>query len=369
MKKNTQIEESRPDGEEWVEYGGDLIWAAGFTEGGAPYGFSVGEFRQMNERDEPRAGWALAKHVLRQALLSLDAKSSDESIGWIRFLGDGLDYRVYYADCMVPSIKQNGEVRLIVRLPKAGSSKKLDTLAQKEIRVLGYLRRVAPPFRIPKMVATIPVTDGLAMVQEMIYGIPLELRAPRNNLVRPWEVVAQAAAECHAIGPGPLSSVLTYHPTRRHHAQSTMAIFDELDIPESREARVWVEAHLPPEEPVQLLHGDLLGQNLLLDIEDNSLGIIDWSQTHIGDPAYDLAVVTRGKREPFQIKGGLQKLLEAYNSRSGATLTPDQVHLYELCLLAGFYKQDCEEYGLGSAGAENTRAQLRNFLQRIELGE
>lgn len=148
-----------------------------------------------------------------------------------------------------------------------------------------------------------------------------------------------------------------------------MAIFDELDIPESREARAWYEYHLPPDEPVQLLHGDLLGQNLLLDIEDNSLGVIDWSQAHIGDPAYDLAVVTRGKREPFQIKGGLQKLLEAYNSRSGATLTPDQVQLYELCLLAGFYKQDCEEYGIGSAGAENTRAQMRNFLKRIQSGE
>src|SRR5258706_1746995 len=93
--KRQILEEPRPEGEEWVEFGGHLIWAAGFTEGGAPYGLTVDEVRQMNEREEPRPEWALAKQVLRQAFLSWGVKPSEGSIGWIRFLGDGLDYRVY----------------------------------------------------------------------------------------------------------------------------------------------------------------------------------------------------------------------------------------------------------------------------------
>ncbi|UCF47833.1 MAG: hypothetical protein JSU89_11760 [Myxococcales bacterium] len=35
-------------GEEWVEYGGELIWAVDFTPGGAPVGLTEREFRRSN---------------------------------------------------------------------------------------------------------------------------------------------------------------------------------------------------------------------------------------------------------------------------------------------------------------------------------
>ncbi|MES1178233.1 MAG: phosphotransferase [Myxococcales bacterium] len=42
--------------------------------------------------------------------------------------------------------------------------------------------------------------------------------------------------------------------------------------------------------------------------------VIDWEYTALGDPAYDLAIVTRGARRPFQnrprsrqVAGGLQR--------------------------------------------------------------
>lgn len=31
-------------GDGWVEWGGELVWAVGFTEGGAPYGLRVCDF-------------------------------------------------------------------------------------------------------------------------------------------------------------------------------------------------------------------------------------------------------------------------------------------------------------------------------------
>lgn len=41
----------------WVEAGGELILAAGFTEAGFPYGLSVDEYRDANFRaDSGRAG-------------------------------------------------------------------------------------------------------------------------------------------------------------------------------------------------------------------------------------------------------------------------------------------------------------------------
>ncbi len=59
-----------------------------------------------------------------------------------------------------------------------------------------------------------------------------------------------------------------------------------------------------------LLHGDLLGQNILL-AADGPHHVIDWEHVKHGDPAYDLAIVTRGVKQPFQIANGLDRLLEA----------------------------------------------------------
>jgi hypothetical protein len=58
----------------------------------------------------------------------------------------------------------------------------------------------------------------------------------------------------------------------------------------------------------------------------------------LGDPAYDLAIVTRGARQPFQIAGGLDRLLESYAGQA-TEIKKDNVHLYELCLLARWYRE------------------------------
>jgi aminoglycoside phosphotransferase (APT) family kinase protein len=52
-----------------------------------------------------------------------------------------------------------------------------------------------------------------------------------------------------------------------------------------------------------LVHGDLYARHLLLDAEAGLCGIIDWGDTHIGDPAIDLAlaytVLPAGARSAF----------------------------------------------------------------------
>ena len=45
----------------WVEAGGELILAAGFTEAGFPYGFSVDEYRDANFRADSGAGSRLIR--------------------------------------------------------------------------------------------------------------------------------------------------------------------------------------------------------------------------------------------------------------------------------------------------------------------
>jgi aminoglycoside phosphotransferase (APT) family kinase protein len=316
-----------------------------------------------------RTEWARAKRVLRHVLQSLGERDPEVAIGFVRFLGEGLSYRAYRAECRLPTAQGDRLADLVVRLPRADCPDDLTTLARREIDLLHHLSKLDLPVRLPRVIGAVPVAGALGLVQEMVHGVPIDLRASRWPGGRPWEVVALAAAVCHGVDPHTLPASMLRHPTRRAHASAVLDCLRSLEIPEAKDAYAWGIAHLPANAPTCLLHGDLLGQNLLVGIgEDERLGIIDWAEAQIGDPAYDLAIVTRGSRRPFQIEGGLERLVDDYNARGGLALRPADVHLYEICLVAGFYEQDAHAYGVGSPHAENTRATLRNVLRRAELG-
>jgi aminoglycoside phosphotransferase (APT) family kinase protein len=112
---------------------------------------------------------------------------------------------------------------------------------------------------------------------------------------------------------------------------------ETLPLAEARDALAWAKEHLPPDEPAALLNGDLLGQNILIDPTDlRPFAVIDWGCAGMGDPAYDLAIVTRGVRRPFQVDGGLDRMLDSYAAArtSQPQVTREQVRFYELCLAA-----------------------------------
>ncbi|MDF2549267.1 MAG: aminoglycoside phosphotransferase [Chlamydiales bacterium] len=59
-----------------------------------------------------------------------------------------------------------------------------------------------------------------------------------------------------------------------------------------------------PPQAQSLVHGDLYVRHLLLDAQKALCGVIDWGDTHIGDPAIDLAVAhsVLPKRAHFQFR-------------------------------------------------------------------
>jgi hypothetical protein len=76
-----------------------------------------------------------------------------------------------------------------------------------------------------------------------------------------------------------------------------------------------------PHKSKFLEDGDLLPQNLLWDFHgEGRISVIDWESARIGDPAYDLAIVTRGARQPHKESGGLERLLDRYNEAAGTHL-------------------------------------------------
>jgi aminoglycoside phosphotransferase (APT) family kinase protein len=364
-RKPHELDEPQGEGDDWVEWGGERMWAAGFTEGGAPFGLTESEFRKAGRQGSTGPGWAVAAEVLRQALVYLGAADEDAEVGWVRYLGDGLTYVTYGADCRLPDGREHP---LVVRLPRPGAEGDQETEARREQHLLRHLQGVDRPFRLPRTLGVWPVEGGLAVVQEWLSGVPADLRASRFPGGRPWELVGRVAAWVHHLDPEPHRAVLSGYETRREHALAFARVFERVSGSDGEAVRGWVREHLPPAKPSRLLHGDLLGQNLLLSLEDEPVGVVDWGAAFLGDPAYDLAVVTRGVRRPFQVSGGLHRLLEEYHRGGGKPVSIVDVHLHELCLRAKLFLDAARDYGERSAHAGHLRNGMMRVLERAERG-
>ena len=366
--KSRSEDEPLLEGEEWVEWGGELVWAAGSTSGGAPYGLSVDEYRRCSMAATPRVGWARSRQILERIFRTGREEDVRVEVGWVKFVGDGLYRKAYAAHVELAPDRDAESGRYVVLLPKPDVEPDFTARVRREATILHRLGRMALPFRVPRVVGVMPVEGKPALIEEFVEGFPLDLRAGRQRRLKPWEVVGRLAAGVHALDCRALDPVLEGYATRREHGESCLSIFDGLDEPPIRDARDWARSHLPPAAPASLLHGDLLGQNIVHGLDDPlaseaSLTLIDWEFARRGDPAYDLAVVTRGVRRPFQISGGLEKLLAAYAGAGGSTISVPQVWFHELCLAVGWYREALEQR-YRTAPPEHYLKQLRAVLRR-----
>lgn len=292
------------------------------------------------------AGWARAKRILRDLLVRRLGETADIDIDWVRFLGTGLCRQAFIAEVSLRPDPEGLSANYIVLLPRTDAERTFDERARVEARLLTHLATLALPLRIPKILGLLSDGGRPAILETVVHGIPLDFRAGRQPSVRPWDVVAQVASAVHALDAAALSIpedpgwTMPGFKTRQDHALAELAKLKDRPEPLLRDVHAWALENLPPAGPSVLLHGDLLGQNILLAPREPP-GLIDWEWARLGDPAYDLAIVTRGARRPFQIAGGFDRLLEAY-AAYGSEIRKEQVHLYELCMMAGWYLESLQ---------------------------
>jgi aminoglycoside phosphotransferase (APT) family kinase protein len=298
----------------------------------------------------------LVAGLLRSAL---GAGGREPEIHRIRHIGEGLSHDAYFA--LVEG--EHGPEGLVVLLARAANAAR-DRRIRAEARLADELAALSLPFFVPRSRALVETRTGLAWIRECALGMPLaKLRDPAYA---PWTLTGTLAAAVHAV---PLAAVpsLDGHATRRAHGQASLLELASLaDDPEPlvAEALAWMDAHLPPEEPAALLHGDLLGQNILVDLVDGSPpALIDWEHARRGDPAYDLAIVTRGLSRPFGEPRGFELLLEAYRAASGRALPAREVRFHELWFALSSYR-DPEVQG----SREEKRALVRRVLGWARAG-
>jgi aminoglycoside phosphotransferase (APT) family kinase protein len=370
-KQREAANEPTPEGDDWVECGGHLICAAGFTEWGFPYGLSEGEFREASARDNPAAGWSRAKRILGCVVLQWAGPGAKVDVGYVKRMGGGLSRDVFAAEVEVAKDFKRDVHEVAVLLPRHRRYESdvpdldLTNRTRKEARLLHDLASVDWPFRVPRIFGVYPDGESIALVRSFERGMALELRAGKQSQVRPWEVVGNVAASIHWIMPEKVPWLEPRYATRLDHAQAAMRELDDLAESEATDARAWMQEHLPPPTPSTLVHGDLLGQNILLGLGEPD-AVIGWEYAEFGDPAYDLAIVTRGVRRPFQIDRGMDRLLEAYALAGGSELARSAVHFHELALAARWYRE-----ALNGDGPNSPAQALRFFgglLRRASAG-
>jgi hypothetical protein len=341
--------EPRPDPADVYPYAGDDdIVAAGFTDGGFPFGVTVREWREGSLMSEREAGWACAKRAFEDTFAAVAPPGGRVEVGWVSQVGRGLSRSAYAArvDVQPDPHGLSGDWTALVPLEPPSR----ESLVA-EIRMLDWLAVQKLAVRVPTPLGA----RGGILIRSFLPGIPLD-----PNVGSRWRTVAEVAAAVHALAPRPW---LPGFPTRRAHAVAALCCLDGHDDPVCVDALAWASAHLPEERPACLLHGDLLGQNILLP-PDGPPALIDWEFAQSGDPAYDLAIVTRGVRRPFKMEGGLERFVEAYAKAGGADgVTVAHVQVFELAMLARWYVDSLA--GGTAEGPEAMLGRVRGFLRRL----
>jgi CheY-like chemotaxis protein len=259
-------------GEERVEYGGELIWAVDFTAGGAPIGLASKEFRAELEH---RAGWARAKALLAWAFEACSSPVADIEVGRVKKVGEGLFRKVYAAHVDLSPDPDNLSGGWAILLPDQRATTEDCGRWVREVTILRQLARERLLFRVPAPLGAFPDGDHPAIIRRFIDGIPVDLRAGRMPSIRPAQLVGRIAAAIHAIDVTAWRRRPPGAATRRAHAEELMRIFDDLEGTDAGPAREWAVQHLPQDRAAVLVHGDLLGQNILM-FPDQAPAVIDW---------------------------------------------------------------------------------------------
>ena len=210
----------------------------------------------------------------------------------------------------------------------------------------------------------------IGMIETALPGHSLQGHKDRSTL----RLIGQVAADIHVLDMDGFSH-LPDSGNRREHLRSRIAELDEKlfrEFPLAGNVRDWIGANMPSGDPGCLLHGDLLPQNLLrkwptADQQEPLLGVVDWEMAQTGDPAYDLAIVSRGDRKVLGIKDGLKVLLEHYLECGGKSISLPDVRLHELVLLLQWLEEAWREYQSPSPsghGPDYYEDKLRGLFRR-----
>lgn len=291
----------------------------------------------------------------------------------IEALGSGLFHKNYLFEA-------SGE-SLVLRVGKVErhlqTREEAITSLRREAKTLDALSSLDLSFAAPELIclANDESGDTVGLIESAVDGMPLSLFTKSREPDGPLKIIAQVAAEIHAVPQSEFSHLDQHADSQSHVLTNLRALPDSLfkEFAEAAIAREWILGQLPDDRSSRVLHGDLLPQNLLFDFqEDGGIGVVDWECARIGDPAYDLAIVTRGARKPLGVPGGVQRLVQFYNEAAEDEISVNAVMVHEMLLHLNWLDEAAKASSnnqLAGHGPEHYATMLGAILRRTRAGQ
>jgi aminoglycoside phosphotransferase (APT) family kinase protein len=204
--------------------------------------------------------------------------------------------------CDVFALDRGASRWVLRRAPRHASSASAHNVLR-EFRILDAIKDRPVPIARPVLACDDPeVFGGPFYVMERVEGAPI-----RNSVPEAWapvpeshevalEELIDALVAIHdvdweACGLGDMTHAGPYLPRQLSRWLGQLDSYGGRDLPAARDAAVWLERHLPTEQPPALFHGDYKFDNVLFapDAPPRLLAVVDWEMAGIGDPLVDLA--------------------------------------------------------------------------------
>jgi len=301
--------------------------------------------------------------------------------GKMEWIESGLYHENYRFSIVGPGLpKQWQDWSLLLRISTQKNPVRSKTEAAKyllrEAETLRILKQTEFHFETPEFICMVnsDSQDPIGLIETWVWGICLEFYKDSIHREKLIPTIAEAAVAVHRMSPEPFNHVPAFEDSRAYILNALEKISPQLfrEYPAAQAAKEWILSRLP-NRPSTVLHGDLLPQNIICGEYEGQwkVAVIDWEFAEIGDPAYDLAIVTRGDRKLLGINNGLKLLVEAYRGAGGIKLTVADVRIHELLLFLKWLGDSAKRQRRGTHaghGPDHYMQRLEALLRRADKG-
>jgi aminoglycoside phosphotransferase (APT) family kinase protein len=248
----------------------------------------------------------------------------------------------------------------------------------REAKTLQRLKDSGRRFQTPELICTVKADthNPIGLIETWVRGIPLTFYKGSIHRDKIIKTMAQVAVSVHHLESKKFVHLEAFENSKAHVLSKlerlSPALFKEFSI--SVRAKELILSRLPENRPSVVLHGDLLPQNILCYEESDvwRIAVVDWEFAKIGDPASDLAIMTRGDQKLMGIKNGLDFLLENYRHAGGIELSVADVRIHEILLFLSWLwdSAQAEKKGRRSGhGPDHYEKRLQSILCRAEKSD
>ena len=218
----------------------------------------------------------------------------------------------------------------------------LDTSLDNEFALLNALHRLGIPVPQPFWQENCKSHFGApCMITERVRGTDLRkaLAGARAGMQRKelGTALANIQAQIHAVDCKrhlqnvKLADTASYPLSELDRWASIFEPDDRPVKPLVRAAIGWLRANVPATAEYCLIHGDFKANNILFG-EQNTMTVLDWELSHLGDPLEDLAWTMLWTTEWDLVEGLLpaRDYLAAYSRASGRTVDESRLNFWQL---------------------------------------